>query len=87
MQFENISDFLAMGGYGFYVWLSFGISTILLLALIFSSISSHKQVIKNIAMRMQREDKLRQVRKQNKKSTLSASPDKLLNKSTHEITQ
>jgi len=70
MQFASFSDFLAMGGYGFYVWLSFGVSTALILSLIFSSLASHKQVIKNIALRQQREDKLRQVRKQNKKSTL-----------------
>lgn len=64
MQFESFSDFLAMGGYGFYVWLSFGISTLLLLTLILSSIYGHKQVIKNIALRQQRENKLRQLRKQ-----------------------
>ena len=64
MQFDSFSAFLDMGGYGFYVWLSFGVSTALILALIFSSIMGHKQVIKNIATRQQREDKLRQLRKQ-----------------------
>jgi len=24
MKWESVSEFLAMGGYGFYVWLSFG---------------------------------------------------------------
>lgn len=69
MQFDSFSAFLNMGGYGFYVWLSFGVSTALILALIFNSIMGHKQVIKNIALRQQREAKLRQVRKQNKQST------------------
>ena len=69
MQFDSFSSFLNMGGYGFYVWLSFGVSTALILALIFNSIVGHKQVIKNIALRQQREDKLRQVRKQNKQSS------------------
>lgn len=64
MQFNSFSDFLAMGGYGFYVWLSFGISAALILALIFSSILSHKQVLKNIASQQLRENKLRQLRKQ-----------------------
>ncbi|MBL4940641.1 MAG: heme exporter protein CcmD [Colwellia sp.] len=68
MQFETFSAFLDMGGYGFYVWLSYGISTALLLTLIFSSIMHHKQVLKNIAKRLQREDKLRQVRQQRKNS-------------------
>jgi heme exporter protein D len=77
MQFDSFSAFINMGGYGFYVWLSYGVATALLLILIFSSITGHKQVIKNIAQRKQREDKLRQVRKQQKqqdkllKSTLS----------------
>lgn len=68
MQFENFSAFLNMGGYGFYVWLSFGVSTTLIVALIISSIASHKQVIKDIAIRQQREEKLRQVRKQRNNS-------------------
>jgi heme exporter protein D len=77
MQFDSFSAFIDMGGYGFYVWLSYGVATALLLILIFSSITGHKQVIKSIAQRKQREDKLRQVRKQQKqqdkplKSTLS----------------
>jgi len=64
MQFESFSAFLDMGGYGFYVWLSFGVSTALIFALIISSVRGHKQVIKNIAIRQQRDDKLRQLRKQ-----------------------
>ena len=64
MQFDSFSAFLNMGGYGFYVWLSFGISTVLILALIFNSILGHKQVIKNIAIRQQKDNKLRQLRKQ-----------------------
>mgnify|MGYP003636569078 CR=1 FL=1 len=68
MQFNSFSDFLAMGGYGFYVWLSFGISAALILALIFSSILSHKQVLKNIASQQLRENKLHQLRKQRNNS-------------------
>lgn len=26
MQFNNLSEFLAMGGYGYYVWMSFGVT-------------------------------------------------------------
>lgn len=67
MQFDSFSAFIDMGGYGFYVWLSYGVTAALLLILIFTSVMGHKQVIKNIAQRKQREDKLRQVRKQQKK--------------------
>ncbi|MBL0711356.1 MAG: heme exporter protein CcmD [Colwellia sp.] len=75
MQFESFNAFLNMGGYGFYVWLSFGVSAALLLALIFSSILGHKQVIKNIAMHQQRTDKLRQARRKNKKSNTHTPAD------------
>ena len=67
MQFDSFSAFIDMGGYGFYVWLSYGVAVTLLLILILSSVTGHKQVIKNIAQNKQREDKLRQVRNQRQK--------------------
>jgi len=73
MQFDSFSAFLNMGGYGFYVWLSFGVSTVLLAGLIFSSITNHSKVIKDIATRQQREEKLRQVRKDRKNSKTNLS--------------
>lgn len=30
MQFDSLSDFLAMGGYGFYVWWSYAIAALVL---------------------------------------------------------
>jgi len=30
MHFASFSDFLAMGGYAFYVWLSFGLTLVCL---------------------------------------------------------
>lgn len=70
MQFDSFSAFLDMGGYGFYVWLSFGVATALILALLTSSILGHKKVINTIAIRQKREEKLRQVRKQQKKTSV-----------------
>lgn len=75
MQFDSFSAFLDMGGYGFYVWLSFGVSAALILVLIFSSILGHKRVIKNIALRQQREDKLRQVRKNRKNNSINSAQE------------
>jgi heme exporter protein D len=76
MQFDSFSAFIDMGGYGFYVWLSYGVAVTLLLILILSSVTGHKQVIKNIAQHKQREDKLRQVRNQRQKQ------DKILKSDT-----
>tara|TARA_R110001583_G_scaffold170258_2_gene323688 strand:- start:893 stop:1126 length:234 start_codon:yes stop_codon:yes gene_type:complete len=59
MQFDSISAFLNMGGYGFYVWLSYGVSIIALALLVFSSIHNHKKIKQQIALRIKREVKLR----------------------------
>lgn len=73
MRFDSFSAFIDMGGYGFYVWLSYGVAAALLLILVLSSITGHKKVIKNIAQRKQREDKLRQVRKQKQEKQLKSN--------------
>ncbi|MEH6594132.1 MAG: heme exporter protein CcmD [Colwellia polaris] len=63
MQFDSISAFIDMGGYGFYVWLSYGVSIFSLALLIFTSISSHKKIKLQITQRIKREEKLRQAAK------------------------
>jgi heme exporter protein D len=65
MQFESISAFLDMGGYAFFVWLSYGVSTFLLATLVYSSHSNHKKVKIKIAQRLQREIKLRKAAEKN----------------------
>jgi len=62
MQFSSFADFINMGGYGFYVWLSYGVATLLLIALIVASLNGHKRVIQDVAQRQKREEKLRQAR-------------------------
>lgn len=37
MYFDSFADFLAMGGHGIYVWLSYGLMTALLALLILGS--------------------------------------------------
>jgi len=67
MQFNSFSDFINMGGYGFYVWLSFGAAALILTLLLISSKAGHQQIISQIAKRKQREDKLRQAKELRKK--------------------
>jgi heme exporter protein D len=74
MQFDSISAFFAMGGYGFYVWLSYGVSIAALALLIFSSISSHKKIKQQIIQRQKREAKLRQAAEQQAQAQQSAEP-------------
>ena len=62
MQFNSFSDFINMGGYGFYVWLSFGAAAAILTILFVNSAMGHQKVISQIAKRKVREDKLRAAR-------------------------
>ena len=38
-----MNEFLNMGGYGFYVWSAFGISTLILAALIIEPVLHHRK--------------------------------------------
>jgi heme exporter protein D len=60
MQFSSFSEFLAMGGYGFYVWLSYGVSLGLLVLLAVMSKQRHQKVVKQLQARDKREQKLKQ---------------------------
>ena len=52
MQFESFSAFVDMGGYGFYVWLSFGVSLLALGILAFDAVRQ-KKVLFNAAEKEQ----------------------------------
>ena len=69
MQFSSFSDFINMGGYGFYVWLSFGAAALILTLLLINSKAGHQQIITQIAKRKQREDKLREAKELRKQQS------------------
>lgn len=54
-QFNSISDFFAMGGYGFYVWLSYALTFLACGALIWQSKREIKQTLKLAKKEQQRE--------------------------------
>lgn len=60
MQFSSFAEFISMGGYGFFVWLSFGTGLLLLTLLVWQSISGHKLMKKRIAQQIKRQSKLKQ---------------------------
>lgn len=68
MHFSTLSDFIAMGGHGFYVWSSYGITLLLLLTLTIVSVTKRKSLLKNIAKRNLHEQKLKQLRKDKQKN-------------------
>lgn len=59
MQFDSLIDFLNMGGYAFYVWLSYGITFFSLATLIILSLLQKRKILIQIAKKMQREDRLK----------------------------
>ncbi|MDU8924648.1 heme exporter protein CcmD [Pasteurellaceae bacterium LIM206] len=58
MFFQSWHDFFNMGGYGFYVWLAYGISFVILLWLTLSSYRGKRAVLNEIRREQQREQRL-----------------------------
>ena len=67
MQFDSFSAFIDMGGYAFYVWLSYGTAALMLALLIVLSLKRDKSVRAHIKQKQKREDKLKQAAKLQKK--------------------
>lgn len=59
-QFDSISDFLAMGGYGFYVWFSYAVTFIAVGGLIWLSRREHKAILAQAKKELARAEKLKQ---------------------------
>ena len=62
MFFQSWSDFINMGGYGFYVWLSYGLSLLAIVVLIVQSLAGKSAVLKSIKREQQREARLQQIK-------------------------
>lgn len=54
-QFENIHEFIQMGGHGSYVWSAYVISLSVLIWLIISPIRRKTKLLKDIARQQQRD--------------------------------
>ncbi|MCU4675788.1 heme exporter protein CcmD [Catenovulum sp. 2E275] len=65
--FESFSDFLNMNGYAFYVWMSYGLTLLLIVVLLIWSKNQRKQVIKEI----KQQESVKQARKQHSQSEMS----------------
>ena len=54
MTFNSFAEFLAMGGYAFYVWTSYGLTLVVLLANIIVPIWQRKQLLRSLSLKQQR---------------------------------
>jgi heme exporter protein D len=53
----TLSEFFAMGGYALYVWGSYGLTLIVLLANIIIPVWQRKQLLRSLSLKQQRLDK------------------------------
>lgn len=49
---DGLREFLAMGGYGFYVWLSYGLSAVVLLGNLLLAARRERRVLGALAARL-----------------------------------
>lgn len=65
MQFNSFSEFLAMGGYGAYVWSSVAIVLIAIGWLTYDSVTLKSKSFKMIKQEQERAEKIRQAKQAN----------------------
>lgn len=70
MQFEDLNAFLAMGGYGLYVWLSFGISLFVLGLLLFVTRQQRLSLERDVIKEFRRRERIKAARIKEDKETL-----------------
>lgn len=58
MAFDSFADFIAMGGYGFFVWLSYGVSALSIILYIFYIKRQKRHLHKNVASQLAREARI-----------------------------
>lgn len=63
MAFSSLSDFIAMGGYSFYVWLAYGVSLLSMAMLIISTVSKRKKIFFQVEQRLLREQRIKAAEK------------------------
>ncbi|MCC2606172.1 heme exporter protein CcmD [Planctobacterium marinum] len=68
MQFASIGEFFAMGGYGFYVWMAFGISFFLLIVMWFAGHWQSKLLFSKAQQELARAQRIKTARAAKKSS-------------------
>jgi len=59
IKFDSFSEFIAMGGYGFYVWSSFALAFVVLFALLIEPIITRRSLFKQLEKRSAREQRIK----------------------------
>ena len=64
MQFDSVADFLNMGGYAFYVWLSFGITFGAMALVVIQSYIKQKLLLEAVITEQARKARIKKARLQ-----------------------
>ena len=75
MVFDDINSFLDMGGYGLYVWLSFGSSALCLLILWLDSHFSKRRLITQVLNEQTRQGRIKAAAEQSATAEKSATAE------------
>ncbi len=62
MAFDSMSEFFAMGGYAFYVWLSVGICVLSIVLLIVVSVFNRRQLRLKVSVEIARRERIKKAR-------------------------
>ena len=68
MAFDSLASFLNMGGYAFYVWLSYGVSLFVLTVLVVNTSMKTKKIKRLVKQRILRDERIKKA--QNMEGTL-----------------
>jgi len=75
MHFEDISSFFNMGGYGLYVWLSFGAAALSLLVLWVDSFFSKRTLLTQVLSEQARQARIKAAAEQSATAGQSATAE------------
>ena len=82
MYFEDINSFLDMGGYGLYVWLSFGSAALSLLVLWLDSLFSKRTLLTQVLSEQARQARIKAAAEQSATAEKSATAEQRTNGET-----
>lgn len=64
MHFDSWQAFWDMGGYGFFVWLSFGVSLLSMIAIVIDNVWARKVLIQQVQAQQARKVRIQQSKEQ-----------------------
>jgi heme exporter protein D len=73
MQFDSLADFFAMSGYGFFVWIAFGLSFLALFILVGFTFWQKRHSYKVAATQLERAQRIKAARKNKQKEALESA--------------